>query len=486
VLETTFLGHQGWQFATARTRILVDPLLVEEFGHRGGLGLVYPPRVLDMAAMAPVDAIVLTHEHEDHFNIPSLNRVSRKVPIYVPELTSSALKQILRDMQFTVHTLRAGQTVEWSDLHLTVFAPDHVQHDEQDEWETTPFLVLDTSDGASFFSPVDVTVSALIESQLRHRGIVPGLWGYANNVMNMSFQERPARGGPATLPIVTRFFLEHARRPPPTIASLMCGGGFSFTGRRAWMNNLFFPLDSHRLFEGLQQLSPEQRFIAVEPGMQLVTDRSSIVSTSQAPFLRTPPREQWPDRTYAPDLARPESAEPASGRTSLSSQELDELKLRLVSFAEFLYGGPVFKALYSLAPATLPPNVKAAFAITATVDNGASVFEYNPSACRFDHLGQEVDGSQYAVGLECFASDLLDFLRGRLPPSALMFGRICRWGAGREGLTQAIDRTIWTFGHPLRRQNEYLEFYRSILALEPQAAPMVKSRKEALRGQTGE
>jgi hypothetical protein len=253
------------------------------------------------------------------------------------------------------------------------------------------------------------------------------------------------------------------------------------------MNKLFFPLDSHQLFDGLQHLSPEQRFIAVEPGRQLVTDRSSITRTSaHAPFLRTLPKERWPDRAYAPELARPESVEPASGRTSLSGPELDELRQRLVSFGEFLYGGPVFKALYSLTAGALPTKVKPAFAIMAMADNGVSVFEYNPSACRFDHMGQEANAAQYAAGLECFASDLLEFLRGRLAPSALMFGRICRWGVSREGLTQAIDRTIWTYGHPLRRQKEYLEFYRSILALEPRETPMVKSRKEFLDVPTGD
>src|SRR5262245_61294880 len=76
VLESTFLGHQGWMFATAGARILVDALLVEPFGHGGGVGLVWPPRKLDIEAMPPVDAVIFTHEHEDHFNIPSVNRLS--------------------------------------------------------------------------------------------------------------------------------------------------------------------------------------------------------------------------------------------------------------------------------------------------------------------------------------------------------------------------------------------------------------------------
>ncbi len=481
MLETTFLGHQGWQFATANTRILVDPLLVEPFGHGGGVGVVYPPRILDISAMAPVDAVVLTHEHEDHFNIPSLNRISREIPVYAPERSSLALRQFLQEAGFTVYLLAAGRTIEWSDLHLTCFSPDHVRHDEQDEWDTMPFLVQDVKDGGSFFSPVDVTVSAAIEAQLKQRGVAPGLWGYANNVMNMSFQEQPPRAAAGMQPVIARFVAEHRRRASPPIASLMCGGGFSFAGPRAWMNHACFPLDSNELFEGLQAVTPKERFIVPLPGMQINADGDRVVSVSEsAPFLRPAPREQWPDRAYRPKTIAAEPVAAASGRTGLRAGELDELKERLTEFAEFLYGGPLFKALYSLNVAALSPKTRPAFAIAAMADGGDSLFEYDPAGCKFDVPKQPAPLSEYVAGLECFASDLLEFLRGRLAPSALMFGRVCRWRGSSENLTQAIDLAIWTYGHPLRRQAQYLDLYRSIYALEPRETPRVMGKPKTV------
>ncbi|HEV7691517.1 MAG TPA: MBL fold metallo-hydrolase [Hyphomonadaceae bacterium] len=477
LLETTFLGHQGWQFATANTRILVDPLLVEPFGHGGAVGVVYPPRVLDVLAMAPVDAVIFTHEHEDHFNIPSLNRISRDIPIYAPERSSLAMRRFLEEAGFTVRLMAAGQTIKWSDLHFSCFAPDHLRHEEQDEWETMLFLVEDMKDGGSFFSPVDVTVPAAVDARLRQRGASPSLWGYANNVMNMSFQEQPSRAAPAVEPIIARFVAEHRRRPPPSVASLMCGDGFSFTGPRAWMNHAFFPLDSDQLFNGLQEVTPSERFIVPVPGMQITVDKDRIAGISQtSPFLRTLPRAQWPDRTYKPKALQSADAQPASGRTALGPGELDELTDRLADFAAFLYGGPLFRALYSLGADALPAGVRPSFAIGAMDDTADNVFEYDPAGCRFELLKQPVPLSQYVAGLECFASDLLDFLRGRLAPSALMFGRACRWRGSGENLTPAIDRAIWTYGHPLRRQAEYLDLYRSLYALEPRDVPKVPSR----------
>jgi L-ascorbate metabolism protein UlaG (beta-lactamase superfamily) len=476
MLETTFLGHQGWRFATAGATVLVDPLLVEPFGHNGGVGVVHPPRRLDVAAMGPVDAVILTHEHEDHFNIPSVNRISREIPFIVPERSSAAMRGFLAGAGFKVTPVAAGGTVEIADLQFTTFPADHVRHDEQDEWDTTPFLVMDAKDGGSFFSPVDIAVSAGVQAQLQRMGVTPGLFGYANNTMNMSSQERPPRRPPAVLPIAARFLMDHIQRPSPKLASLMCGGGFAFTGARAWMNHTFFPLDSSRLFQGLETMSGE-RFLAVTPGMQLVTDRNSIRSVLQsAPFLSTPPPEQWPDRTYNPATVPPDSVEPASGQTELRPGELRELEERLVDFAQFLYGGALFRAIHSLGASAPTVRMRSTFGICAMSGGADHVFEYDPAAGRFALLDRPAPMSEYAAGLECFASDLLEFLRGKLAPSALMFGRVVRWRNSAEATTVAIDQAIWMYGHPLRRQAEYAALYQAIYAAEPNDVARVPGR----------
>lgn len=465
-------------FATAGARILVDPLLVEPFGHDGGVGVVWPPRKLDLAAMPPVDAVFFSHEHEDHFNIPSVNRLSRDIAIHVPERSSRAMREFLAEAGFTVRLVAAGSTVSIGDLRFTSFTPDHVRHDEQDEWDTTPFLVEDAKDGGSFFSPVDVTVSEAIEAQLRQRGVAPGLWGYANNVLNLSFQEQPLGPAPAVEPIIARFVAEHRRRPPPPLASLMCGGGFSFGGPRAWMNHVAFPLDSDQLFEGLQAVTPGERFIVVSPGMQIVADKDRIRSvTESSPFLRTAPKAEWPDRTYTPAKASPQTVVPASGRTELRAGELEELDNRLAGFAEFLYGTPLFRGLYSLTDAALPPKVRPKFAINAMSGDADHVFEYDPAGCRFVLSEKPAPIAAYVAGVECFASDLLEFLRGHLAPSALMFGRLLRWRGAGENLTPAIDYAIWAYGHPLRRPAQYLELYRSIQAREPKDVARVRGKE---------
>lgn len=477
MLETTFIGHQGWQFATARARILVDPVLTEGFGHGGGVGVIYPPRLVDLAAMPPVDAVVLTHEHEDHFSIPTLAAMERSIGVFVPQRSSAAMRKVIEEAGFRVRTYAPGEKLAFGDLLFTAFAPDHLSNDEQDEWETTPFLVTDTVHGGSFFTSVDVAVSPGIEAFLRQRGITPGLWAYANNAMNLSFQALPAGQAPGPLPIAARFIMDHLRVGQPRLASLMCGGGFSFTGPRAWMNNVFFPLDSEALFAALQLLNPSHRYIVPAPGWRITSSADAIIDIAEAsPGLGAMPRASWPDRAYRPGLAPPAGVSPASGRTVLAAGERAELLERLSGFARFLYGSPLFRALYSLSAADLPAGMRQAFAISAISGEEGLVFEYDPTLACFRDLSAGGQLSQYAAGIECYASDLLDFLRGRLAPSALMFGRMTRWRGASRISPGAIDNAIWLYGHPLQRPEHALELYRSILAGQAGVRPLLKGR----------
>jgi hypothetical protein len=211
--------------------------------------------------------------------------------------------------------------------------------------------------------------------------------------------------------------------------------------------------------------------------MQILTDRDSIrrVSTS-APFLKALPKEQWPDRTYDRATAPPEGPYPASGRAELLAGELAELEDRLQAFALFLYGGALYRALLSLSATGSQSRAHMTFAVSASSGATDYVFEYDPASGRFSRRQSPPPLADYAAALQCFASDLLEFLQGKLAPSALMFGRVCRWRGSTENTSAAIDQAIWLYGHPLRRQAEYAQLYSDIFAAEPTTVPRIPAR----------
>ena len=156
---TTFFGHQGWMVRSGRTCVLVDPLFCEEFGDVHALAYrVYPPRVLRAEAFPPIDAVILSHEHDDHFDIPSLARLDRRIPIFMSVHSSIAAFEILRRMGFVVQPLVPGVPLDVGDLQIVPFSGDHVSVNCADEWDALPYLIHDKTNGGSFFSMVDVAL----------------------------------------------------------------------------------------------------------------------------------------------------------------------------------------------------------------------------------------------------------------------------------------------------------------------------------------
>lgn len=72
--EWTFLGHAMWSVDLPGARVLFDPLLGADY--HDGIFQVFPPRSLDVAALAP-DLVVVTHRHPDHFDLASLATLAR-------------------------------------------------------------------------------------------------------------------------------------------------------------------------------------------------------------------------------------------------------------------------------------------------------------------------------------------------------------------------------------------------------------------------
>ncbi len=80
ILSVTFVGHATVMLATARTRILTDPLLENSlYGLRRAKAAGIAESDLD-----DVDLVLVTHAHRDHLSRQSLTRISRKAALIVP------------------------------------------------------------------------------------------------------------------------------------------------------------------------------------------------------------------------------------------------------------------------------------------------------------------------------------------------------------------------------------------------------------------
>src|SRR5689334_7177182 len=99
MFEATYLGHQGWLIESGATRLLADPVLHDGLtGMPGDSIAIYPPRRLDLGAFPPVDGVIISHEHPDHLNLPTLLRLDRSVRIFLPDKVSAAARTLVAEL----------------------------------------------------------------------------------------------------------------------------------------------------------------------------------------------------------------------------------------------------------------------------------------------------------------------------------------------------------------------------------------------------
>lgn len=481
MLSATFLGHQGWLFQSKTSGFLVDPLLCEEFGQVHALEYrVYPPRIFTFEEFPEIDGVVLTHEHDDHFDIPSLARLDRAIPIFLSSRSSAAARQILSEMGFTVHPLIPGRTVRFGDLELTPFCGEHIRCNNNDEWDTLPFFVRDAGGSGNFFSLVDITLTEQLLRWARAKDSKPVVVGWTNNLLDWSHMadfssERKSATEECFVKMgVDRKVLIETWGTPA--AMLACAGGFAFHGERTWLNHRVFCADNSTVCEMMSKLYAREQFHATRPGQTFRMEGHRLKRVlPDTPFLTTAPLEAWPARNKDGTSEIPDYS-PATGRREMENSGYDLIEKRLQEFAGSLVGGTVFRGLYSILQDEAKGRIPTfALALRDHRSGKPRVYEYAPSACAFilSPHGTANPEETYLAGLECWSTDLLAILDGTLGPIALNFGRARLWNALPDRFVFDIFADLFRFSHPLRRPAEYLQTYRRILAGNENTNPLI-------------
>jgi glyoxylase-like metal-dependent hydrolase (beta-lactamase superfamily II) len=484
MFETTFLGHQGWRVRTATTCVLIDPLLTEGFGHGGRLGRMYPPRDLDPAALSPVDAVIVTHEHDDHFDVPSLSRIDRAIPVFVSSRSSVAAHEVVARMGFAVRPLRPDVEHAIGDLQYRTFSADHRDGRQGDEWDVCPFVLRDRAGHGSLVSSVDVRPTPQMLAALRDVAPRPGLWTYANNFTDVSFQRADGPVAPTAAEsaalvraVATRRAEIEAHWGMP-LATLVVGAGWSFPGRRQWIDAVAFPLDNDDLAAALRHEAPAARVDAAVPGQTWVQIDGRLAQVRpRSPGITAWPRPRWPDRTPRARIGPPPDLEPACGRTDLPPAHWPALREGADDLARHLFDGPVFRGLHSYSAAGGHGRAPAVGLVLRTdAHGGHRTLRYEPRACTFAEEDHPDPRASLTGGLELWASDLHALCTGEIGPTALCYaGRLRVWN-DRPDVVRLGPDALWTFAHPLRRPQAAARLYETLRTAASDVTVQVRGR----------
>jgi CMP-N-acetylneuraminate monooxygenase len=159
-------------------RLLIDPWLTGPAFL--GAWTQFPPPVVVASELSP-DAILITHEHSDHFHEPTLDQFDRQTPIYVPDFPNQRMPRVLDQMGFAnVRPLAFGALAALDDhfdghFSVTAFEPDSIWNDAIYLIEVAGFRILNLNDAGinrriePLVCPVDLIIAeanpALIDTQ---------------------------------------------------------------------------------------------------------------------------------------------------------------------------------------------------------------------------------------------------------------------------------------------------------------------------------
>jgi len=102
-LSVTFAGHATVLLDVDGVRLLTDPLLRRRIGVLIRRSPVPPPEV-----RRDLDAVLISHAHLDHLDVPSLRLIDRRTPVVVPR----GVGRLVRRLGFVPLEMDVGDEVE--------------------------------------------------------------------------------------------------------------------------------------------------------------------------------------------------------------------------------------------------------------------------------------------------------------------------------------------------------------------------------------
>ena len=111
-----YVGHATVVIDLDGVRLLTDPLLRNRVAH---LRRASP---VAARALRGVDAVLISHGHYDHLDVPSLEKLGKKLPIVVPR----GLGGLLRKRRFeSVLEVEEGESLAIGDLEIRAVPAEH-------------------------------------------------------------------------------------------------------------------------------------------------------------------------------------------------------------------------------------------------------------------------------------------------------------------------------------------------------------------------
>jgi UDP-MurNAc hydroxylase len=250
-VKVTLLGHASVLVEMTGGTCLMDPIFFDPFEE--GAVVSCPTRIVYPDRLPPVDILIVSHRHPDHFDIASLDRVPRDCDAICP--ADPLIVYGLRKLGFSrIHPVEPMGEISSADFEL------YPTRSEAESVREFGMVFKDRS--GVFFNQVDTFLShSTIDAVLARFGRPDLMFAmYASQ----SFEFFDSRS--AVFPYDTHSQnLENVIRVQPRMVA-PGSAGFRFCGDNAWLNAFLFPISAERFVSDLSRLDPAIETRVMSPG----------------------------------------------------------------------------------------------------------------------------------------------------------------------------------------------------------------------------
>jgi L-ascorbate metabolism protein UlaG (beta-lactamase superfamily) len=250
-MKVTLIGHASVLVEMEGATCLMDPVFSDPFEE--GAVTSCPRRKVYPERLPPVDTVIVSHRHPDHFDLPSLAKIPRDCDAICPAdpLIVYALHQLGFSRVHAVHPMGSISSAEF-ELFPT----------QSESTGVREFGMLFRDRTGCFWNQVDSSLSSkTIDAVAQRFGSIDLLFGmYA--CQNFDFFESRATVFPFD---EHRQNLESALRIRPRLV-VPASAGFRFCDPHAWLNAFLFPISRERFVADLAQVEPAQAVAVMNPG----------------------------------------------------------------------------------------------------------------------------------------------------------------------------------------------------------------------------
>ncbi len=312
-LKISRILHAGYIFTYGQTNIVFDPIFENPFSQNC---YAFPNIKFDYDKIKKLrfDAVFISHYHDDHFSLKSLNLIHRDTPIYIYCIFEEIINLIQQLGFKKVYQIGVNEKVTISSFAITSRKALDAAVDSLFQIEIENLNILNVVD-----SWIDDDTLKKLED-LKPWNLI--LWPF------QKMQELEVLAP-------DRFPLQASELPDEWIAQIkilqpqsIIPSSCQFKMEEgSWYNNAFFPISYEKFQHDILKILPQTKIIKLNPGQSINWNGSDFVNSKASDWI-DPIGDQNLDYQYKPHAIIPDTKSIAKNFPDLQPDQ----KLKVLNF----------------------------------------------------------------------------------------------------------------------------------------------------------